>query len=81
MQALLLLCVSGCSGSRHLSNDFGDSYYQSFNSQVANPAAPLNPDPIVFMPGTLANKIYKEKYESPLYDDSGKTKKTEVNED
>lgn len=63
LAAFPLWGLSGCaSDRRHLSDDFGETYFQGVNAQIVNPAAPVNAAPADTLPGEVAQKIYNQRY-------------------
>ncbi|SCY61789.1 hypothetical protein [Desulfoluna spongiiphila] len=64
--SLVAILLAGCATPKHFSNEFGQAFTQTFHAQVMNPDAPVNRAPVTTMPGTLANAIYKNKYEHPM---------------
>ena len=64
--SLVAILLAGCATPKHLSHEFGDAFTQTFEAQVMNPAAPVNPNPVATMPGSLANTLYKNKYEGVM---------------
>jgi len=64
--SLVAILLAGCAAPKHLSNEFGEAFTQTFHAQVISPGAPVNRNPVTTMPGALANAIYKNKYEHPM---------------
>ena len=60
--AILSLTGFACSASKHLSPEYGESYHETFSSQVIDPDAPEDPSYADTLPGDIANKIYKKRY-------------------
>ena len=56
---MLPFLFQGCA-SRHLSEDFGQSYEAMRYAQVVNPKAPKDNTPVDGCPGEVAGKIYSE---------------------
>ena len=66
---ILLFVLTGCrvykrdAGYRH-----GRSFNESFNSQVINPCAPMDPTPVDGMAGVVSAKIYNSRYGKEMTD-------------
>jgi len=58
--AVIALFLCGCSSSKHLSEDFGQSYTTTFSIQVINPDAPEDKTPVDGYPGEIAEKVYED---------------------
>ena len=66
--AVLLLngCGAVTESPDHMAPRFGQCLENGLSAQAVNPAAPADPSPADSLPGDLADKIYKKRYEKAM---------------